>query len=214
MNATLDDQAEVTDAPGGTGERPGRRGYEDETAAELVGAAGRGDDGAWRSLVRRFDGRVRAIARSFGLGHADVADISQAVWLRLFDNHDRIRNPERVGAWLAATARNECLALLERRNRVTPTADDTVLDAVHAPNPLAAVEAEEHSEALTRLIGTLPAPHQSMMRMLLLDPMPSYRTISETLGIPHGSIGPTRQRCLSALRVRCSTSAGELLRVA
>ena len=37
--------------------------------------------------------------------------------------------------------------------------------------------------------------------MLMSDPPVSYAEISDELGLPIGSIGPTRGRCLARLRV-------------
>src|SRR5215831_13070195 len=76
---------------------------------ELVDQASAGDSDAWDELVDRFSGMVWAVARGHGLSSADAADVSQTTWLRLVEHLDRIREPERVGAWLATTARHECL---------------------------------------------------------------------------------------------------------
>lgn len=170
--------------------------------AEMVRAAATGDQRAWTELTQWFDCRIRAIARLYRLGQADVDDVSQVVWMRLFNHLGAIREPERVGAWLATTTRNECLHVLRRRNAVAMTSDVESLDGVRSIDPLADLALREQREVLLGLIGTLPARQQDLLGMLLLDPAPSYKAISEALGIPIGSIGPTRQRCLSALRAK------------
>src|SRR3954462_6884303 len=84
---------------------------------ELVHAAGDGDQEAWDALVDEFAGLVWAIVRAHRLSAADAADVSQTTWLRLAEHLRRIRHPERVGAWLAATTRHECRRLLRRSQR-------------------------------------------------------------------------------------------------
>src|SRR5579862_4969584 len=88
----------------------------DEVAGWLRAAAG-GDAKAWDCLVERFNNLVWAVARSHRLSSADAADVSQTTWLRLVENLDRIQQPERLGAWLATTARRESLAAIRRGGR-------------------------------------------------------------------------------------------------
>ncbi|MGH9106466.1 MAG: RNA polymerase sigma factor [Acidimicrobiales bacterium] len=82
--------------------------------AYLVKKAGEGDPGAWQELVARFGAVIAATGRRYRLRPADLAELQQTTWLRLVENLHRIEQPERVGAWLAATARRESLALLRR----------------------------------------------------------------------------------------------------
>ena len=177
-------------------------GVREAGTAEMVRAAAAGDEEAWTGLMHQFGGRVRATARSYGLASADVADVSQVVWLRLFSRLGQLRDPERVGAWLATTTRNECLLVLRRRGTVTPTSDSEFFASSTDPDPLTDLAIREQHEILRRFIRTLPDHQQHLMDMLLLDPVPSYKAISSALGIPVGSIGPTRQRCLSSLRAK------------
>jgi DNA-directed RNA polymerase specialized sigma24 family protein len=80
-----------------------------------------------------------------------------------------------------------------------------VLDAGHIPGQQAGMaghellEAERHvalHEAFTRL----PPCCQQLIAVLIEDPPVPYAQISARLGIPVGSIGPTRSRCLDKLR--------------
>src|SRR4051794_25415750 len=84
---------------------------------ELVQAAVAGDQAAWNELVERFQGLVWATSRSYRLSRADAADVAQTTWLRLVENLNRIHDPERLGAWLATTARRECLRHIRLHGR-------------------------------------------------------------------------------------------------
>src|SRR5262245_50547155 len=98
--------------------------------AELVQAAADGDRDAWDALVDRFNGLVWSVARSHRLSTIDASDVVQTTWLRLVENLGRLQDPERVGAWLATTARRESLRALRHSARQVPTEDvpDTPTD--------------------------------------------------------------------------------------
>lgn len=169
---------------------------------ELVRAAARGDRGAWDALVGRFAGLVWSIARSYRLGAADAADVSQTAWLRLVEHLDRLRDPDRVGAWLATTTRNECLRVLRRAGRLVPTDSEADLEPDDPPTPAveAGLLAGERDAALWEAFAAISPRCQALLRLLTADPMPSYEAIGAAMGMPVGSIGPTRARCLEHLR--------------
>src|SRR3954463_10271046 len=98
-----------------------------EESAELVRAAAGGDARAWERLVDAYVGLIWAIARNHRLGMSDAADVSQTTWWRLIEQIDRRHDPSRVGAWLATTARRECLRVLGRANRNVLLADTSVV---------------------------------------------------------------------------------------
>ncbi|HEX2698740.1 MAG TPA: sigma-70 family RNA polymerase sigma factor [Acidimicrobiales bacterium] len=172
----------------------------------LVTAAADGDQAAWDALVKRFSGLVWSIARSHRLSQADAADVSQTAWLRLVENLGRLRDPDRVGAWLATTSRNECLRIIRLSGRMVPTDldADTDLgagDAQVAPLDAALLAGERDSE-LWRAFAGISERCQGLLRLLIADPAPSYEEVGAILDMPVGSIGPTRARCLEHLRRR------------
>lgn len=172
--------------------------------ANLLGLAAAGDQRAWTSIVDRYAPLVWSVARSFRLSAADAADVHQATWLRLVEQVDSIRDPERLGAWLATTARREALALLRRASRDLPMSDLHSLEPSPKDVPEQNLDSDllrrERDEDLWRAVGRLPGNCQNLLRLLLIDPPPSYSEVSAALDIPVGSIGPTRARCLDHLR--------------
>lgn len=169
--------------------------------ADLVTSASAGDQSAWDALVDRYQSRVWAIARAHRLSTADAEDVFQVTFLRLVTHIGTIRDPNRVGAWLATTARHECLRLLRRAGRSVPSDDDSVLDgADHLMPPLdVKLLADERRVALWKALGRLSEQCQRLLRVLMADPEPTYEEVSKALGMPIGSIGPTRGRCLKHL---------------
>ena len=168
----------------------------------LVRRAAEGEGWAWEHLVDQYARLIWAITRDFKLVESDAADVAQVTWLRLLEHIDRIEHPDRLGSWLAATARNECLRNLAARKKVVLAEDNVTLEGVAAHGPdiderlLAAERAQVVREALSRL----PRKWQEMLELLMADPPASYAEISDQLGLPVGSIGPTRRRCLARLQ--------------
>jgi hypothetical protein len=72
-------------------------------------ARGAGDQQAWERLVDHYAESIWVITRDFKLSESQAHDVSQATWLRLLEQIDRMDHPARTGSWLAATARDECL---------------------------------------------------------------------------------------------------------
>jgi RNA polymerase sigma factor (sigma-70 family) len=177
-----------------------------EEAAALVAAAEQGDRQAWEQIVDAYGRLIWAIARNHRLSPGDAADVSQTTWLRLMEHLGRLTEPGRVGAWLATTARRECLRVQAKNRRTSPISDEAIIELVQlrgsdAEDVDRALLAAERSEAVHRAIARLPAHCQEMLRLMMLDPAPTYEEIAAAIGRPVGSLGPSRRRCLEKLRV-------------
>ncbi|MGI5214784.1 RNA polymerase sigma factor [Plantactinospora sp. CA-290183] len=166
----------------------------------LLAAARDGDQAAWDALVTRYTPLLWSIARGYRLDTADAADAVQLTWLRLVEWLGRIDDPERLPSWLSTTVRRECLHLLRRREQ--PTGVDDLLADLPADTPPidSGLLLTERDAALWRALEALPAACQRLLRALTVSPPPSYAAVAAALGMPVGSIGPARQRCLGRLR--------------
>jgi len=173
--------------------------------AVLVRRAAAGDKSAWERLVEQYSRLIWAMTRDFRLAEADAADVVQATWLRLLEHIDRIEYPERIGSWLATTARNECLRHLAASKRVMLIDDhDAAFGSapVHQqPDVDEHLLAAERAQAVREAVAMLPGKSQLLLELLMADPPVPYSEISDQLGLPIGSIGPTRGRCLDRLRL-------------
>ncbi|MDQ6804461.1 MAG: sigma-70 family RNA polymerase sigma factor [Actinomycetota bacterium] len=170
------------------------------TVQELVEAASEGDASAWCTLVDRFEGLIWATSRAHRLSQADAADVTQTTWLRLVENLDRINDPERLGAWLATTARRECLRHLRLHGRELQVEDDSWFEAPSQGSAEERLIVGERNDALRRAFARIGERCQALLRMLSAPDPPSYEEIGAALGMPIGAIGPTRSRCLDKLR--------------
>jgi RNA polymerase sigma factor (sigma-70 family) len=181
---------------------PAARDPEAETVAALVLDAAGGSQQAWDGLVARYNRLVWAVARSFRLSEPDAADVVQTTWLRLVEHLDALQQPERVGAWLGTTARREALRVAKVRGQSVERTSDQDLMVVPdgAPSIEESLLTRERDAELYRAVLPLNDRCQRLLRVLSASPPPRYEIVSEAVGLPVGSIGPTRGRCLDKLR--------------
>jgi RNA polymerase sigma factor (sigma-70 family) len=180
---------------------------------QLVRRAAAGDRWAWERLVDQYARLIWAMTRDYKLVESDAADVAQVTWLRLLEHIDRLEHPARVGSWLAATARHECLRSVAARKKVVLVHDDAALNGVAANGPAAhqpevdeRLLADERAQAVREALSRLPWRWQRLLELLMADPPASYAEISDQLGLPVGSIGPTRGRCLARLHTLLQAS--------
>jgi RNA polymerase sigma factor (sigma-70 family) len=171
---------------------------QDSPARLLENAAG-GAEWAWRDIVDRYSSLVSSVCAHYRVGTADAQDISSAVWLRLLTNLAFIREPEALPGWLRTTTRHECLRVLRHQQRQVPT-DSAMLVERTDPQFDSALIGAERRDAARHACAQLPGRDRELLALLFCDPPKSYREISATLGIPVGSIGPSRARCLARVR--------------
>ncbi len=175
---------------------------DDPHVVALVTRASEGDQDAWHELVDRYAPLVYTICTRYRLSNHDVEDVGQNVWLLLVEQLGKLRQPAALPGWLATTTARECLRVVttaSRAERLGTGLDDSVLfvdDAAIDEEILVA----ERNAALRAAFAELPPRCQRLLSMLVSDPPHSYAAIHAELGIPVGSIGPQRARCLERLR--------------
>jgi RNA polymerase sigma factor (sigma-70 family) len=164
---------------------------------DLVTRARNGDRQAWDALVDRYAPLIWSICRRHRLGDADAGDVGQSVWLKPADQPGTLRDPAGLPGWLATTTRRECGRIV--RAARGPRDAGHVRDAETIPDDQAQTAgqellvAERHA-ALREACIHLPPCCQQLIALLIANPPLSYAEISARLGIPVGSIGPSRGR--------------------
>ena len=175
---------------------------EDLAVTDLVTRASNGDRQAWDTLVERYASLIWSICRRFRLSDADADDVGQNVWMQLVDHLDTLQCAAALPGWLATTTRRECLRML-RTARVPQQGSwvdaEMMSDPLGEPAEFGLLQAERHA-ALHEAFGHLSPFGQQLMGLLIQDPPLPYAEISTRLGIPVGSIGPNRSRCLDQMR--------------
>ncbi|HEX3715667.1 MAG TPA: sigma-70 family RNA polymerase sigma factor [Trebonia sp.] len=178
---------------------------DDPSVVALVTRAAGADEGAWHELVERYAPLVWSICVRYQLSGADAEDVAQTVWLGLVEQlaSASLREPAALPGWLATTTQRECLRVLRARGRYEVFRTDPGDGGLTAAADAAVIEEEillaERNELLRAALAELPESEQRLIALLLRDPPLSYAEIGVILGMPPGSIGPTRQRCLRRL---------------
>jgi RNA polymerase sigma factor (sigma-70 family) len=142
-------------------------------------------------------------ARAQGLGAAQAEDVVQNTWLQLLQHASGITEPAGVLKWLITTTRREAWASARRSRREDVRDDMTEAMAspsVRADETVEVVLRSQDQGMLWRHFKDLPERCQALLRVIALAERPDYAQVAEALGMPVGSIGPTRGRCLAKLR--------------
>jgi RNA polymerase sigma factor (sigma-70 family) len=174
----------------------------ERTVSDLVQTATDGDRAAWAEIVARYGDLVRATVAGFRLQQADAADATQNTWLRAVERIGTVRDPERLGGWLATTAARECLGVLRRSRRELPVEAFVEQVASTAPSPETRVLCAERNRAVDVAVAGLPARRRQLVEAIFRGHDNDYAQVSQQTGMPVGSIGPTRGRALVELRGR------------
>jgi RNA polymerase sigma factor (sigma-70 family) len=182
----------------------------DNPVVALVIRARTGDERAWDALVERYAPLIWSLCRRYRLDAAEADDVGRSVWLQLADHLGKISDPAALPGWLTTTTRRECKRVLitaQAPQAARPTLDaQSVLDDQAKTFEQALLVAERHA-ALREAFTHLPPCCQQLIALLIEDPPVPYAEISARLGIPVGSIGPNRRRCLDKLRHRPAIAA-------
>lgn len=157
------------------------------------------DQGAWRELVDRLKGVAWKVLYGFGMSEEDRKDAFASTFFRLYEHLGSINEPEKLPGWIATTARNEAHTIF-RRQRHTVGLDELTARDTPTIDPGDQLVAAELRAAMHAAFRRLSPDAQALMRLLTVDPPLGYDEISTILGMPRGSIGPLRQRCLERLR--------------
>lgn len=170
--------------------------------AELFSNVREGRAGAWESLVERYAALVYAVPRQMGLAPADAEEVSQATWMIVHRHLHHIQKPQSIAHWLITTASREAWKL--RRTRSRQERLETTSARIHGDreeeDPAELLERLEQSELIRNALNELPARCMELLRALYMTKgETSYREVGKELGMPQGSVGPTRIRCLAHL---------------
>jgi RNA polymerase sigma factor (sigma-70 family) len=179
------------------------------SAATLFGEWRAGDTGAFDDLVRLLSPVLWQVVRATGLDRATAEDVVQATWLTFVRSSDAITEPRAVAGWLCTAARREAWRVARQSTRQRPTEDEVIARRLpDEPAPEGQVVLDDTNARLWACLQRLPERCQKLLRIVAAEARPDYTVVSEQLGMPIGSIGPTRGRCLAKLRDQLAEAGG------
>lgn len=175
---------------------------------KLVAGARAGREMSWHEIVNRFRDHLERVARAHGLDRSAAADAVQQTWLNAVANIDFLQDPQALGGWLRSILHRECLKTLRLRRRETPHLDGTdlsentriVMMYTEPRSPEDETLRVERQMLMQRARQRLSRRDQDLLALLMIEPRLPYTEIAHRLGIPLGSIGPTRARCFARMR--------------
>lgn len=176
-----------------------------ELDARLVARCIDGDARAWEALVRRHERLVYSIGRSYRLGDEDMGDVFQDVFTALLKGLPRLRDGRTLVRWLSSTSERiaRTTALKRRREAAREDhEDDTFANLEDQGDEIGAdLEKVERQHQVRMALGAISDRCKRLLEALYYeDPTPSYTELSQRLGVPVGSLGPTRARCMERLK--------------
>jgi RNA polymerase sigma factor (sigma-70 family) len=181
-----------------------------DSETDLIRDCLAGDRTAWEALIHRYRRLLYSIPLRRGLSEDDAADVFQNVCVKLYQNLHQLQNSDGLMRWLITTTTRESWRVLKQSRRHEPLLEpgpdqqgDSPLETLPATDPLPheVVIRLEEEQKVRQAIEQLGERSRELLQLLYwTHPAPSYAEIARRMGIPEGSIGPTRARCLQGLR--------------
>lgn len=177
-----------------------------QTDEELVKACRLGDESAWETIVYKYQNLLYSIPLRAGLSRDLASDVLQEVFTALFEKLETLEKPEFLRAWLVTTTQHKTLHLIQRESRGRPKSiDDTEGDVYFEISDSRLLQDEtlirlEREKQIEAALEAIEERCRRLLTLLYLEQNQTpYAEIARMLGIPLGSIGPTRARCLQKL---------------
>jgi RNA polymerase sigma factor (sigma-70 family) len=159
---------------------------------DLVRRARAGDAGAFALLVERRFRSARALAVRLGAHPDDVDDIVQEAFLQAFASLERLRDPDRFGAWLAGIVRNISRAVA-RQAPLMLLADWPEDLHPASVQGLPSAEDLDRAEALRAAVGALPDGQRRAVELYYFADLPAGQ-IARSPGAAKASLHKARGR--------------------
>ena len=180
-----------------------------EVSASLFQRWRAGESDALDDLVRLLSPMLWQVVRASGLDRTTAEDIVQTTWLTLVRSGESISEPRAVAGWLCTSARREAWRVAKQSTRQQPVEDESIARRLpDEPAPESQVVLDDDNSRLWACLSRLNERCQRLLRIVAAEARPDYTAIATELGMPVGSIGPTRGRCLEKLRHELEQAGG------
>ncbi len=180
-----------------------------EVSASLFQRWRAGESDALDDLVRLLSPMLWQVVRASGLDRTTAEDVVQTTWLTLVRSGASISEPRAIAGWLCTSARREAWRVSKQATRQQPAEDESIARRLpDEPAPESQVVLDDDNSRLWACLGRLNERCQRLLRIVAAEARPDYTAIATELGMPVGSIGPTRGRCLEKLRHELEQAGG------
>ncbi len=176
--------------------------------AELLAACSGADAQAFRLLLLRHQDMVRRVAWRLGLRNADVDDVAQETFLKLWNNPGQIREAAALKGWLVRVASN----LVMDRFRKKPMDDLEAAEHVSDGAPAADEVMERNWAALEvdRAIKALPDRQRLALTLVHFEQMGNIAAAA-AMELSVDALESLLARARRALKEKLKSKAPQLL---
>src|SRR5262245_20671000 len=176
--------------------------YKQYTDTELVSMCLQGDSRAWEALITRYRRLIYSIPVRFSFTTADASDVFQSVCLKLIEHLHELKDETKVSAWLITTTTRQCIHVRSQKIREGTGPEEDVEEPTDAAENLEDIRVQiEEQQQVREAVEQLADRCRQLVDLLYFDTRsPTYEEVSQILGMPVASIGPTRARCLDKLK--------------
>ena len=181
-----------------------------DRAAAAFTAYRDGDRACLDELVSLLSPLLWHTVRAQGVDRLAAEDVVQTIWMRLLHSSGSIREPQTIVKWLITAARREAWRVTKQTRtdgvRTTALLGEEGQELIDLPVQRAELPEETlfrstRQRVLWHHVHSLPARCRELLRVIAFADRPDYASLADSLGMPVGSIGPTRGRCLAKLRL-------------
>jgi RNA polymerase sigma-70 factor, ECF subfamily len=154
---------------------------------ELIGRCRHGDRQAWNMIINAYSRSVYNIALNF-IGDKDTAsDITQDIFIKLYQNLDKFKDNNNFSSWLFTLSRNYCIDYWRKNKRYLQAQE--IDEQAAAPGDSPEEEAVRNSETARLRQAILLLEPEARLFLILRDILNlSYQEIAEKLGVPEGTV--------------------------
>jgi RNA polymerase sigma factor (sigma-70 family) len=177
----------------------------DETSL-LVSRVQAGDRQAFRVFIEKYQRLVAAIVFRMVYNAADREELSQEIFLRIFENIKEFQGAAKISSWIGRIASNTCINHLRKKRLplfADISAEGQTLENVagDSPTPERLNERADSSRNLQREIDRLPAHYRLILTLFHFSEM-NYDEIGKALELPAGTVKSHLFRARQKLRER------------
>ena len=166
--------------------------------ADLVSSCLGGDEEAWVAVWQRYGPLVKSVARRTGCDSEEARDVLQRVALVALESLRRLRDPKKLGPWLAGVARLQSLEMIRQRRPASLIEETAAVDTPRYDEEM--VRAEDLGRLRQAFAALEDRCQRLLTRLMLKEPPDSYAEVAADEDLSPTSIGPIRRRCMERLR--------------
>lgn len=174
-----------------------------ERAARLFDAYRGGEESKVEELIELLTPILWHTVRGQRLDRQSAEDVLQVTWMTLLRHAESIKDSRAVLQWLIVTSRRQAWQVMRRQSKVElRESTEESIPVPRSEHPDEVIAIDDDRERLWAHIGQLSEKCRHLLRVIAFADKPDYAEIAQALGMPVGSIGPTRGRCLAKLRAQ------------